>query len=528
MELFSCQEQKIYRCYAYGRLSKRDRENGARRNDESNSIKNQRALIHDYISRCPDLELCMEGYDDDYTGTNFERPGIQALFAAVRRGEVKCIIVKDLSRFSRDSLEGGEYLERIFPLLQVRFIAVNDGFDSWKCRYGAAGDLDVGVRSLLNELYSVDISRKGKLAKRQCAERGEYIAPYPFYGYAKSPENRRRLVIDPEAAGIVREIFSLWLDRHSTFDIALILNGRNVPSPSHYKRLHGAKRQKWSTAREVVPWKSDSVWNILRNEQYTGTQISQRFARRELGKANSHITPREYWVVTPNAFEAIIDKETFQRAQDLFPTGRTHQRRRYPPALFAKKLTCKTCGRSLDYMRCIRPYYSCRAEGANDGALCNQTRVYEDVLKKAVLEALHRLTDEMRETDQDSVCESVALPVRLKRLEQRIEKLWTEKKDAFVRLAQGLLEQNAYEALCAGKQEEISRLRQEMERLCAGQAETSRVGQEMAPLLQERAELTREHVERLVKRILVSEDGQFEIEWTPHLGAVQEISSTGK
>ena len=179
-------------------------------------------------------------------------------------------------------------------------------------------------------------------------------------------------------------------------------------------------------------------------------------------------------------------------------------------------------------MRCIRPYYSCRAEGANDGALCNQTRVYEDVLKKAVLEALHRLTDEMRETDQDSVCESVALPVRLKRLEQRIEKLWTEKKDAFVRLAQGLLEQNAYEVLCAGKQEEISRLRQEMERLCAGQAETSRVGQEMAPLLQERAELTREHVERLVKRILVSEDGQFEIEWTPHLGAVQEISSTGK
>ena len=149
-------------------------------------------------------------------------------------------------------------------------------------------------------------------------------------------------------------------------------------------------------------------------------------------------------------------------------------------------------------------------------------------MKKAVLEALHRLTDEMRETDPDSVCESAALPVRLKSLEQRIEKLWTEKKDAFVRLTQGLLEQNAYEALCAEKQEEISRLRQETERLCAGQAETSCVEQEMAPLPQEGAELTREHVERLVKRILVSEGGQFEIEWTTRLGDVQEISSMGK
>ena len=135
-------------------------------------------------------------------------------------------------------------MERIFPLLQVRFIAVNDSYDSGKRQYGAAGDLDVGMRSLINELYSADISRKGKLAKRQCAQRGEYIAPYPFYGYAKSPEDRRRLVIDPEAAEIVREIFSLWLDRHSTFDIALILNGRNIPSPSHYKQLHGAKKIK--------------------------------------------------------------------------------------------------------------------------------------------------------------------------------------------------------------------------------------------------------------------------------------------
>lgn len=516
----------------YIRLSNQDGDCRPGEKPESYSVANQRALLDRFIQQDPELSQnpTLEFIDDGHTGTNFDRPGIQALFAAVRRGEVKCIIVKDLSRFSRDALEGGEYLERIFPLLQVRFIAVNDGYDSGKRQYGAAGDLDVGMRSLINELYSADISRKGKLAKRQCAERGEYIAPYAFYGYAKSPENRRRLVIDPEAAEIVREIFSLWLDRHSTFDIALILNGRNVPSPSHYKQLHGAKKVRWSTAREVVPWKSDSVWKILRDEQYTGTQISQRFARKELGKANSSMMPREHWVVTPNAFEAIIDKETFQRAQELFPSGRTPRRKGSPPALFAKKLVCGTCGRSLEYARKKRPYYTCRAEGATDGALCNRTRVYEDVLKEAVLEALRGFTDERLERGLSGACESEPLAVRLKRLEQHIEKLWTEKKDAFVRLAQGILDQGSYEALCARKQEEISRLRQEADRLCAGKAVTERIEHESGPvqLSLDWSELTREQVERLVKRILVSEGGQFEIEWTSRLGAGQGRASMGE
>ena len=179
----------------YIRLSDQDDDCRPGEKAESNSVVNQRLLLDHFVANDPELAGChaLEFLDDGHTGTNFDRPGVQALFAAVRHREIDCIIVKDLSRFGRDSLEVGEYLERVFPLLQVRFIAVNDGFDSRKKQYGTAGDLDIGVRNLINELYSRNVSVNVRTAKRQYAARGECIAAYPFYGYVKGAENRRQM-----------------------------------------------------------------------------------------------------------------------------------------------------------------------------------------------------------------------------------------------------------------------------------------------------------------------------------------------
>lgn len=177
----------------YIRLSDQDDDCRPGEKAESNSIANQRSLLDHYIAAHADLaaQHTLEFIDDGHTGTNFDRPGVQALFASVKRGEIDCIIVKDLSRFGRNSVEVNEYLERIFPLLQVRFIAVNDGLDSSRKQYGMAGDLDVGIRSLMNEMYSRNVSTNVRTAKRQYAARGECIAAYPFYGYVKGSENRR-------------------------------------------------------------------------------------------------------------------------------------------------------------------------------------------------------------------------------------------------------------------------------------------------------------------------------------------------
>lgn len=241
----------------YIRLSDQDDDCRPGEKSESNSVANQRALLDHFIASHPELSgrHVLEFIDDGHTGTNFNRPGVQALFAAVKRGEIDCIIVKDLSRFGRNSTEAGEYLERIFPLLQVRFIAVNDGYDSKTKQYGAAGDLDVGVRNIMNELYSRKVSKDVKTAKRQCAVRGECIAAYPFYGYVKGAENRRQLEVDPPAAETVRMIFRLWMEGNSTEEIANMLNVRQIPSPSAHKRLSGAKRTSWSKLREDIPWR---------------------------------------------------------------------------------------------------------------------------------------------------------------------------------------------------------------------------------------------------------------------------------
>ena len=164
------------------------------------------------------------------------------MFSGIKRGEIDCVIAKDLSRFGRTSSETCDYLERIFPSLQVRFITVNDGYDSKARQYGAAGDLDIGVRSIMNELYSRKVSQDVKTAKRQCAARGECIAAYPIYGYAKGSTDRRRLEVDLPAAEIVRLVFSLWLEGNSIDNIAATLNNRQIPSPSARKRELGAKR----------------------------------------------------------------------------------------------------------------------------------------------------------------------------------------------------------------------------------------------------------------------------------------------
>lgn len=257
----------------------------------------------------------------------------------------------------------GEYLERIFPLLQVRFIAVNDGFDSRKKQYGTAGDLDIGVRNLINELYSRNVSVNIRTARRQYAARGECVAAYPFYGYVKGKENRRQLEIDPPAADIVRMVFRLWLEGRSTADIAVALNAQQVPSPSMRKRQLGVKRTNWSKLREEVPWTATAVRVILQNERYTGKLISIRTTRKEIGRREQTPIPKEDWIVVPDAFAAIISEDDFRRAQALFravPSRMPVQKSNSQP-LFSRKVFCGVCGLGLAHRKVSKPYYRCAA-----------------------------------------------------------------------------------------------------------------------------------------------------------------------
>ena len=252
-----------YRAFAYLRLSREDGDK-----EESNSIANQRQFIMDYVSRQDDIVLMREYCDDGFTGTNFERPRFRMMMSAIERGEADCVIVKDLSRFGRDYIDSGKYIQKIFPMLGVRFIAINDNVDSG--RSDRSDDLIIPFKNLINDSYCRDLSLKLRGQFRVQRKKGEYIGAYVFFGYVKSKTDRHKLEIDPFAADVVREIFQMKLKGNSQQQIADDLNAKGIPAPAEYKKLCGLKYQSGFQQGAESCWTAVAVTRILTNRIYTG------------------------------------------------------------------------------------------------------------------------------------------------------------------------------------------------------------------------------------------------------------------
>lgn len=256
-------QKKIWSATLYLRLSRDDGDK-----EESGSITGQRELLRDYISQHPELLEYAIRIDDGFSGSTFERPGFQKMIEDVKSGRTDCIIVKDLSRFGRDYLVVGNYISRVFPFLGVRFIAVNDGFDS--SRPQDIDSLDTSFKTLIYDLYSRELSGKVKNAKRMRAEKGLFLSPFAPYGYVKDPEDKNRLVIDNGAADIVRKIFSLTIDGVRPSEIAAMFNRDGVPTPMLYKRAAGCSRDRWPSIHDENFWTQRTIIKILRDERYIG------------------------------------------------------------------------------------------------------------------------------------------------------------------------------------------------------------------------------------------------------------------
>ena len=231
---FVIHQQGKIRAAAYLRLSIEDGDKA-----ESNSIGNQRELIRDFAAERPGLHLVEEYADDGYTGTNFERPGFKRMMEDIKSGKINCIIVKDLSRLGRNYIEMGKYLEQIFPMMGIRFIAINDNYDNANTESSDSDSIVVPFKNLLNDSYCRDISIKVRSQLDMKRRKGEFIGGYAIYGYCKDERNKNRLVVDEYAADIVRSIYRRKLEGMSAQAIAEQLNSENVLAPSEYKRLCG-------------------------------------------------------------------------------------------------------------------------------------------------------------------------------------------------------------------------------------------------------------------------------------------------
>ena len=307
---------KTYHAAIYLRLSQEDGDISVSDKSESNSISTQRDLIHAFLQKQPNIEYVTEFCDDGYTGTNFDRPGFEKMMAAVRQKEIDCIVVKDLSRFGRDYIESGKYIQKIFPMLGIRFIAINDHYDSADTE-NRSNDFVLPFKNLINDSYCRDISIKSRTNLEVKRRNGEFVGNFAVYGYMRSPDDRHKLIVDEEAATIVRNIFNWKQEGWNAQQIANHLNKLHVPSPMEYKKKCGQNFRTSFKTKTTAEWSAVAILRILKNAVYTGVL--------EQGKTttpNYKVKVRVYkdeakWARVENTHEAIITPAQFELVQTV-------------------------------------------------------------------------------------------------------------------------------------------------------------------------------------------------------------------
>lgn len=334
---------RTWRTALYARLSVED--NGK----EADSIENQIALLESYISGCPDLSRVELFADNGYTGTNFHRPEFNRMMEAVQSGVIDCIVVKDLSRLGRNYIETSQFIEKICPFYGLRFIAVNDGFDT--ATVTDTAQMSMALSNIVNDYYAKDISRKVTSALQTKMERGDYIGNYAPHGYCKDPENKNHLVIDPETAPVIRQIFQWRAEGVSYMGINRRLNEAGIPSPGQYRLEHGIETNNNRKGRSVL-WNKHMVTEILKNIVYIGHLAQKKGSQCLYAGIPYHITGEDEWIVVEHTHEPIISKELFEAVQKINRESAERSRANsgkyaYLPReknIFGKKLTCAECG----------------------------------------------------------------------------------------------------------------------------------------------------------------------------------------
>lgn len=375
-----------YNADFYLRLSREDGD-GA----ESESIANQRDLLLAFLSKHPEIHLHKVRVDDGYSGVDYNRPDFQQMMESVKNKEINCIIVKDFSRLGRNFIETGKYIEKIFPFMGVRFISVNDNYDSARARTSSE-NLIIPVKNLINDTYCRDISIKIRSHLAIKRERGECIAPFAVYGYKKDEKNKNQLVVDEEAAAIVCEIFKRKLDGFSAQAIANWLNRQGVLSPLEYKHSKGSRYFTTFKQKDKSRWTAVAVFRILKNPAYIGTLVQGKRSTPNYKVRKLFDVPEKQWVSVPNSHEAIVSKEIFESVEKLLLADtRTapSQNCTYP---LSGLLYCGDCGRSMvrknnSYANKPYIYYICSGYKNREG--CRMSHSIRDrALEGAVLAAL--------------------------------------------------------------------------------------------------------------------------------------------
>lgn len=385
---------KDYYAALYIRLSKEDENEGP-----SGSVTNQQSLLHAFV-REHRLDVYDTYIDDGWSGTSFDRPGFQRMLRDIEAGKVNMVITKDLSRLGRDYIMTGHYMERYFPEKRVRYISLLDGVDTGI--ESSANDI-TPFRAIMNDMYAKDISKKIKSVKHDKQRKGEFIGGKPMYGYRMHPSEKNRIVIDEDAAPVVRRIFAMALAGTSCRQIAVRLNEEGVLSPAAYAGLtlscHGPYSGQWSSER---------ITAMLKNETYIGNMVQGRTARISYKTKKCLRRQPEQWVVVEHTHEPLIDPETFRKVQ-LMVNSRRNTRSRTYDFLLKGLIFCHECGYPLAVMNRRnaagedRLFFVCRTyQRFTKAGVCSCHSIKEQTVTEAVIERTRE------------VCEAYLNPERLR------------------------------------------------------------------------------------------------------------------
>ena len=515
-------QKKIWNATLYLRLSRDDGDK-----EESGSITGQRELLRDYISQHPELREYAIRIDDGFSGSTFERPGFQKMIEDVKAGRTDCIIVKDLSRFGRNYLDAGEYIEKIFPFLGVRFIAVNDNYDSLGEKK-SSDDLIIPFKNLINEAYCRDISMKIRSQLEIKRKNGQFLGSFAAFGYLKDEQDKNKLVVDQYAADIVRDIFKWKLEGISPQDIADALNKLGILSPMEYKRSLGMKYTTSFKTSAKAAWSAGTVIRILKNPIYTGVLIQGKETTPSYKVHKRIAKDKSEWTVIEDSHEAIISEIDFDSVQKVLKCDTRRSPDDKAVGLFSGMLFCGDCGASM--VRKTVPagekkyvYYVCSAHKQDKS--CSPHRMRDAALEEIVLDSLRQhirevvnMSELMNITDTAPLRTAQAQKIQrqLDKKREEYEKLQKLLMSLYENLADGVIDREEYARLKASFTARADEAEKQMDALRESLNDIQSHGTENVWMnefikRQELASLDRAVVVALIDKILIHSNDVVEI-----------------
>ena len=515
-----------WRLGEYIRLSKEDLKKGK---DDSNSVINQRDLLNDFYQKhIGEFESVSEYVDDGHTGTDANRENFQRLLSDVMSGKINCVVVKDLSRFARNYSDAGSLIDNLFVQMGVRFISLAENVDSY-LNPDSVSSIIVPITNVMNDQYCYQTSKKIRQVFDMKRRNGEFIGSYAPYGYVKDPNDKHALLVDPEAAEVVKSIFALFLSGMNKRGITYYLNDHGTLCPTAYKQQQGLKYNA-PNAQGNPMWSTITIDTILKNRVYVGDMVQ---GRQRVKSYKIHIqekVPEEEWFIVENTHEAIIDRETFAKVQSLLKRDTRTAPKAKQLYLFSGFLKCADCGRAMSRIasKGIYVYYQCGTYKSLSKKACTMHSIKSDRLEAGVLFAIQQQVH-LALTYSEFVARINSAPLKRsksKRLEDTIAakekelaKIMRYKQALYQDWKDGEITRNDYRHMSEDYEQQIEALTRIMQTLTAEQEQLENGVDAESPCLtaflkyRNIDKLTREILGELIDHIKVYEGGNISVKF---------------